>query len=346
VKLLIVRLGALGDIVHAVPVAVALRAAYPDAQIDWVVSAKHRPVLDLVSVLDRHIVVDDRGQGTGGLPMTAAIGELRRTGYDVAIDLQGLMKSALLARLSGASRVIGFTSRYARESLASLFYTERYDPGGPGLFAAGERRHVVQINLGILSQLGIEVAAPVFGLRAPQSVTVANAIARAGRWFALLNPGAAWPNKRWPAERFGALAPALRERHGLASIVLWGPGEHTLAEDVVNASGGYATLAPPTAIADVAALAGAAAVMVSGDTGPAHIASAMGTRFVGIYGPTRPERNGPLGHSDQVVSRAPVCECHHRRQCRRRSMCLLDIETDEVLDAIGRRLTAAGRPRG
>lgn len=344
-KFLIVRLGALGDIIHAVPVAVALRAAYPQAQIDWLVSAKHRPVLDLVTVLDRHIVVGDRGQG-GGLSMTAAIGELRRTGYDVAIDLQGLLKSALMARLSGASRVIGFTSRYARESLASRFYTERYDPGGPGLFKAGETRHVVQVNLGILSQLGIEATTPVFGLRAPQSVPVANAIARAGRWFALLNPGAAWPNKRWPAERFGALATGLRERHGLASIVLWGPGERALAEAVVNNSSGFATLAPPTAVADIAALAGAAAVMVSGDTGPAHIASAMGTRFVGIYGPTRPERNGPLSQEDQVVSRAMSCECHHRRQCRRRRMCLLDIQTEEVLDAVGRRLAPAGRPRG
>ncbi len=293
-KLLIVRLGALGDIVHAVPVAVALRDAYPDAQIDWLVSAKHRAVLDLVSVLDRHIVVDDRGHGTGGLPMTAAIGELRRTGYDVAIDLQGLMKSALLARLSGASRVIGFTSRYARESLASLFYTERSRSGRPRPVRAGETRHVVQINLGILSQLGIEVAAPEFRLRAPQSVTVADAIARAGRLVRAAEP------RRRVAEQALAAGALWCARPGAAGtpraridrpVGAWraharrGCRERVGRLRDIGAADGHCRCRRAR---------GGAAVMVSGDTGPTHIASAVGTPFVGIYGPTRPERNGPL----------------------------------------------------
>ena len=154
-KLLIVRLGALGDIVHAIPVAVALRRAYPDAQIDWVVSAKHREVLDLVPVLNRRIVINDRGDASGGLSIFEAIRVLRRAAYDVAIDLQGLIKSAVIARASGARRVIGFTSRYAREPMASLLYTERHDPGGAGLFALSETRHVVRINLGVLEALGM-----------------------------------------------------------------------------------------------------------------------------------------------------------------------------------------------
>lgn len=344
-KLLIVRLGALGDIVHAIPVAVALRRAYPDAQIDWAVSAKHREILDLVPVLNRRIVVNDRGDAPG-LPLLAAVRELRRAAYDVTIDIQGLIKSAVIARASGARRVIGFTRRYAREAMASLLYTERYDPGGAGLFAPSETRHVVRINLGVLDTLGIPAGEPEFALDVVASPEVRAAIEEAGRPFALLNTGAAWPNKRWPAARLGALAAALRERHGMRSIVLWGPSERPLADEVVSTARGAAIAAPRTTIADIAALAREAAVMVSGDTGPTHIASAVGAPLVGIYGPTRPERNGPLGRADESVSRAAVCQCHHLRQCRLARMCLLDIEVPEVLDAVERRLAAAERHRG
>ncbi len=345
-KVLIVRLGALGDIVHAIPVAVALRRAWPTARIDWLVSARHRDILDLVPVLDNRVAVNDRGGATGGLPLRAAVSAVRRTGYDVALDLQGLIKSALLARASGARRVIGFTAPYAREGVASWFYTERYDPGGEGLFASSETRHVVRINLGIVTMLGVEPGEPAFAIEAPSSPAVDAAIAEAGGRFALLNTGAAWPNKRWPAPRLGALAGELWRRRGLRSIVLWGPSERPLADEVVATAGGAALAAPPTTIADVAALARRAAVMVSGDTGPTHIASAVGTPLVGIFGPTRPERNGPLGRDDLSVSRAAVCRCHHLRQCRQPRMCLLDIEVAEVLDAVERRLDAAGRARG
>ena len=345
-KVLLVRLGALGDIVHAIPVAVALRRALPDAQIDWIVSAKHREILDLVPVLSRTIVVNDREEAKDGVTLMAAMRDLRQQHYDVAIDLQGLLKSALIARASGARRVIGFNRRYARESMASLFYTERYDPGGEGLYAPSETRHVVTINLGLLRPLGLNVERPEFDIHAPASATVAQLIARVNGRFALLNTGAAWPNKRWPADYLGALAAALHQRRGLTSVVLWGPGERALAERVVAVSEGAAVAASETTIADIAALAAAASVMVSGDTGPTHIASAVGTPLVGIYGPTRPERNGPLGADDETVSRAAVCVCHHLRQCRRERMCLMDIPVSEVLAAVERRLDAVERARG
>ena len=344
--ILIVRLGALGDIVHAIPVAVALRRAYPDAQIDWVVSAKHREILDLVPVLNRRIVVNDRGSAAGGLSLRAAIRLLRQTPYDIALDLQGLIKSALIARLSGARRVMGFNARYARESLARAFYTDVYDPGGEGIYAASETRHVVTINLGMLGLLGLPAGPVEFRLDAPRSADISRVIEQAHGRFALLNTGAAWPNKRWPAPRLAALAKQLRTRHDMTSVVLWGPGERALADEVVAKADGAALIAPPTTIADVVALASAAAVMVSGDTGPTHIASAVGTPIVGIYGPTRPERNGPLGVDDESVSRAAVCVCHHLRDCRRERMCLLDIEVEEVLAAVERRLSAVERRRG
>src|SRR5262245_4477164 len=155
-RVLLVRLGALGDIVHAIPVAAAIRRAFPAARIDWLVSEKHREILDLVLVIDRRLVINDRSDASGGTSMLAAVRELRRTHYDVAIDLQGLLKSALLARASGAPRVVGFSSRYAREGFARVLYSDAHDPGRGGIYHPRETRHVVDINLGVLQAIGIQ----------------------------------------------------------------------------------------------------------------------------------------------------------------------------------------------
>jgi lipopolysaccharide heptosyltransferase I len=353
-RILIVRLGALGDIVHAIPVAAALRRAFPAARIDWLVSAKHREILDLVPVIDRRLVINDRPSPSskrggpvdpttevnGGTSLLGTIRELRKAHYDVAVDLQGLIKSALLARASGAPRVVGFSTSYARERLARPFYTDGYDPGRGGIYDPRETRHVVEINLGLLTVLGISSGPAEFPIEPVDSAAARQVSERTGGRFALLNPGAAWPNKRWPPSRLADVAIALRERHGLTSVVLWGPGEEALAQEVVAAAGGAAMLSPATTIRDLVALTRGAALMVSGDTGPTHIASAVGTPIVGIYGPTRPARNGPLSPLDVTVSRDAVCECHHLRQCTRDRMCLLDIEVAEVVGAIERRLAA------
>jgi heptosyltransferase-1 len=236
-RILIVRLGALGDIVHAIPVAAALRRAFPAARIDWLVGAKHRDILDLVPVIDRRLVWSGAGFGTsdtgrrGKLSRAiAAIRELRRTRYDVAIDLQGLLKSAVLARASGAGRVVGFASTYLRERLARPFYTDAFDPGCSNIYDARETRHVVQINLGLLEPLGLTAVSPEFPIERVESEIARRISERTQGRYALLNPGAAWPNKRWPPARFGAVAVGLRDRHGLASIVTWGPGEKSIAE--------------------------------------------------------------------------------------------------------------------
>ena len=339
-RILIVRLGALGDVVHAIPVAAALRRAFPQARIDWLVSAKHREILDLVPVIDRRLVINDRGDASGGTSLVAAIRELRRARYDVAIDLQGLIKSALLARASGAPRVLGFSSSYARERAARLFYTDAHDPGRGGLYDPRETRHVVDINLGLLTLLGITAARADFPIDEPPSAAARVVREQTGGRYALVNPGAAWPNKRWPPERLAAVANQLRERHRLTSVVLWGPGEEPLAAAVAATAKGAAIVSPSTTIADLAALARGAALMVSGDTGPTHIAAALGTPIVGIYGPTRPARNGPLSPLDITVSRDAVCQCHHLRRCRLDRMCLLDIEVADVIAAVDRRLAA------
>lgn len=353
VRLLLVRLGALGDIVHAIPVAAALRHAFPDARIDWLVSAKHREILDLVPIIDRRLVIDGvagtgpgvgRGRDAAPVSVLRAVAELRRSRYDVAIDLQGLLKSAALARSSGAGRVIGFATSYLRERLARPFYTDVYDPGCEGIYDPRETRHVVEINLGLLEPLGVAPGRPEFPIERVESDVAKRVSEATGARYALLNPGAKWPNKRWPPSRLGLVAAALRERHGLTSVALWGEGERELAEELVAHSSGAAIVAPQASIADLVALARSAAVMVSGDTGPTHIAAAVGTPIVGIFGPTRPSRNGPWSSNDITVTRDQVCQCHHLRRCEAERMCLLDIEVPEVVAAVERRLAAGGPP--
>jgi heptosyltransferase-1 len=166
--------------------------------------------------------------------------------------------------------------------------------------------------------------------------------------FALLNPGAAWPNKRWPPERFGEVAAFLREVRGIRSVVVWGPGDEALARSVVDASEGAATEAPPTGIADLVALSRAASLCVSGDTGPVHLAAAVGTPVVGLFGPTDSERNGPWRAEDVVVTRFGACGCHYERRCRRDRdgrWCLQDISVAEVTAAIQQRLGTPGPAR-
>lgn len=334
-RILIVRLGALGDLIHTVPAVAALRSAFPRARIDWLVDARYHAILDLVPAIDRRLVIG--GPGWQGFAHT--IRALRREQYDVALDFQGLMKSAALARSSGAVRVIGFSAKHLRERGARPFYSEIVEPPPDAV-------HVIFKNLSLLGAVGLVDTQVRLPIEVPAAAVVSqvreqlDAVSR----FAILNPGAAWPNKRWPAERFGALAAAIRDRAGMRSLALWGPAEEELARAVAAASGGAATVAPPTTVADVVALCAAASLVVSGDTAPLHIAAAVGAPTVGIFGPTSPARNGSWRAQDVSVSRFEACACHHQRRCRLAQECIRDIPVDDVIAAVERRLAPmAGR---
>ncbi len=334
-RYLIVRLGSLGDLVHTLPAVAAIRRAHPEAGIDWLVDAPHADFLRLVPVLSDVVVLENR-KVRGWL---AARRELRKRQYDLAIDFQGLLKSAALARLSGARQVIGFGVAGLREPAAAPFYNRRV--------GVGEGRHVIHKNLRLAASVGASAGAVEFPIRVgPSAVDTWLAAQGLGR-FVMLNPCAAWPNKRWPPQAFGRLADALHQRYGLRSVILWGPDEAGLAAAVVDASNGAAVTAPETRLPDVVALTRAAALFVSGDTGPLHIAAAVGTPVVGLFGPTDPRRNGPWNAHDAVVTRYGLCTCHYQRQCGQpETWCLAAIAVSDVLDAIedrmGRRLQGPG----
>jgi lipopolysaccharide heptosyltransferase I len=325
---LAVRLGALGDVVQTIPAVAALRRAFPDARIDWLVEHKHREIVELVTGIDRVVVV--RKATPGG--WAQVMGELRAVRYDVALDFQGLLKSAVLARVSGAARVLGFSLWHLREKTARPFYTSA---------EKGEGAHAIHKNLRLLRALGIEDERFTFPLTHVDSPALADLRATIGPGrFALINPGAGWPNKRWPAERFGRLASALRDTCAVTPVVLWGPGEETIAQAVMGASNGAAVLAPPTSVRDLVAISRAADVFVACDTGPLHIAAAVGTPTVSLFGPTDPARNGPWSADDIVVSRAARCGCHRDRRCHQAAWCMDDIGVAEVCTAVRRRLAA------
>jgi heptosyltransferase I len=336
-KFLIVRLGSLGDVVHAIPAAAALRHAYPAARVDWMVDPRYVELLNLVESIDARIPVDPRalGRGSERRQLLRTLRELRNTRYDVVIDLQGLLKSAVLARAAGGRKTLGFPRAHLREPAARLLYTQAPDPGAAP--------HVIHKNLALLAALGVSDRRVRFPVNIPRTPTVQAVNERfAGRGFALINPGAAWPNKRWPADRFGAVAAAIQRDHGLSSVVLWGPDEEHLAADVVARSSGAAELSPATTITDIVGLARSARLMVSGDTGPLHIAAAVGTPIVALFGPTFSERNGPWADEDVTLSQASQCICHYERQCRRHNRCIDDIGVDDVVNAIRRRMAAHG----
>lgn len=330
---LIVRLGALGDIIHTVPAAAALRAAYPASRIDWLVEAKHRAVVDLVTVVDRVVALERRSMAG----WIEAASQLRQVRYDTALDFQGLLKSAVLARMSGAARVLGFSIWHLREKTARPFYSN----AGQAVETDDEDEgHVIRKNLRLLRGLSVDDQTIRFPLARSESAALAavrEAIGGAAP-FALINPGAAWPNKRWPPDRYGEVAAFLREVRGLHPFVLWGPGEEALAQSVVAASAGAARLAPATALPDLLELCRAAALLVSGDTGPLHIATAAGTPVVSLFGPTDPERNGPHAPEDVNVSRFAECGCHYDRRCHQDAWCLRAITVVDVTAAIQRRL--------
>lgn len=324
-KTLAVRLSSIGDVVHTLPAAAALRRLGHD--VVWLVEPAARVLLEGNPVA--RPIAAPAARVSRWRAARATLRTLRAARCDLALDFQGLWKSAAWARLSGARRVAGWDRPFRREPASALLLRER-------VRRAPARTHVIDKNLALLEGLGFETGGtyefPLPPLDHP-AATVAAELARRGvSEFAVLNPGGGWPGKLWPAEHFGALARGLRAQ-GLTPLVTWGPGEEALADAVVSASDGKAQRAFPTTLLELAALAQRARVFVAADTGPLHLACAVGAPVVGLYGPTDPERNGPFGRGSTVVSRRPACFPCHRRNCATHAGVMRGLPVDEVLAA-------------
>ena len=337
-RALLVRLSAIGDVVHTLPVASALRQRGFD--VDWVVEPSARPLLEGNPAIHRAIPAPPAR--AAGLPRAwAAARGLRVAPHDVALDLQGLWKSAAWARASGARRVVGFAGPWRREPLSEILLGERVrlDP---------EPAHVIDKNLALLRALDIRAEGHrEFPL--PPAPTEARRVSEqiaANGWgdFAVINPGGGWASKLWPQESFGKVAEGLAAL-GIVPVVTWGPGERECAERVVAASAQTARLCFPTTLLEYVELARRARVVLAGDTGPLHLACAAGTPVVGVFGPTDPARNGPFGPGDITVRRQPLCSPCHRRRCPIHRGVMAAIPPAEVLAAVERRLAHAAATR-
>ena len=349
-RILLVRFGAMGDIIHALPAAAALRLAYPHARLDWLVETRWRALLESGRDGTSRPAVDGEGAVSTRAPqpesndrslpvaapldhvisldtfalrrnfssmdswstLCALVKQLRNARYDMAVDLQGAIKSALACKLSGAARVFGFARNgdfaqpWLREQAASFFYTRDVESGA---------RHIVDANLDLAEAViasshrtqAVQPGRPesnafdapprrvVFPLPLGDTDLLPPEISTSG--FAVMNPGAGWRSKQWSAASFAAVCDALISQRDIPTVLNCGPGERELSEQVQAACATARPIIFRGEIPALIALLRRARLMIGPDTGPLHLAAALGVPTVGLYGPTDPARNGPYGMS-------------------------------------------------
>lgn len=335
-RVVLVRLSALGDIVHTWPLAAAIRHGRPDAHLTWVVERAMAPLVDGHPAVDAVITVDTRRWRRRPLSVRsrAELAMLRsrfaELDPDLTIDAQGTLKSALITRSTRARRRVGLARPWRRERIAGLAYTDT-------VAGSTDHRHVVATNLELVRAVGGEPPRwPVVpdGRWLTDSTPVATV---ADRWqspFAVLLPGAGHARKVLATESLAAIAVGLVER-GLQTVVAWGPAEAERASRVAELAGPGTDTAPPTDLVELAALLRAARLVVGGDTGPVHLAASLGTPTVGVFLTTDPDRNGPLGPATAVVSGAAR---HAAPTGSATTRALRSVGVDEVLAAVDRLL--------
>jgi lipopolysaccharide heptosyltransferase I len=330
-RYLVVRLTALGDILHTLPAVAALRAAHQNARIDWVVDRKWAPVLESSPAINE-IIPFDRGSLLGAVTCAR---RLRENKYTCAIDFQGLYKSSVLAMLSAAPRRIGFERGWARESGASLLYTERITPVG---------RHVAELNYSLAEKAGASrPTKPQYPLRVPSggAASVRARLAESGiTEYIVVGPGGSWRAKCWPSERYGHFCREFEKKYHIPAILLCAPGEESIAEEARSAAHPAAPIVMVTTLEELMGLLAHALCVIAADSGPLHLAAALGAPVVGLYGPTDPARNGPFVPGAVIVSEARPEEISYKRRATY-SPAMLRISVEQVLDAVDTCLKAS-----
>ncbi len=330
-RVLVVRLGAIGDVVNALVFAAALKAARPDVRLGWVVHPLAAPLVEGHPCVAR-VHVWRRGGGLAEL--ARLVKELRAERYELAVDLQRIQKSALVARLSGAPRVLGYDRARAKE-LSWLWTKERIPPRELA-------RHMVLHYLEFARHLGAEPAEPrhLLPVDAAADAWAESLVRELGGEPVLVNLGATKPANRWIPERFGALASALA-RDGVPVCFTGAPGDRAVAAAARAAAGAARVrdLVGQTSLCQLVALTRRARLFVGCDTGPMHIAAAVGTPVVALFGPADPVRTGPWGEGHRIVRVPPPCAPCHRKTCNQpRHACMEDITVEQVLSAAREKL--------
>lgn len=330
---LVVRLGSLGDIVHTFPAVAALRDSFPAARIVWITHPRWKVLVQSSGLAAEAYAVETRSLSS----LRQAIGQVRKSLWDASVDYQGLWKSATLPFLGGVKRRIGFSSETIREFGVPLLYTER---------VRASQAHIAEQN----GELSVRAGAKRITAAVTLDVSQEDQAALSG-WlrehridrYIVLSPGGGWRSKCWPAERFGALCRKVHETLGFRCIVNIAPGEEDLVAAVGSASGDARAPLFQGSLGQLMALLRGASCVVGGDTGPLHLAVALGTKTVALFGPTDPARNGPYrgpelsaaGVSSDIVLRAPNVRTTHKRGSQPDAS-MLAIDVNSVLDAARR----------
>jgi heptosyltransferase-1 len=338
-KILVIRLSSLGDILHTLPAFFDLRNSFPDAKIDWLVGSSSSFLLstvrgiDTIHVFDKDAVRLSLHGRSARYPILKLIRMLRAEKYAYSIDFQGLLKTALLGFLSGAATRIGFSKDLVRERPAHWFYNRTEIPPRKPL-------HVLAQNRMLAELVGAHpVSTPFKPIVAGEDESLIDSlIEKEGlKNFAVINPGGGWSSKIWKPEYYGKLADRIQTELNIPVVVTTGPGE----EHVYEILAAQCREKPPVhfqiSFLQLIPLLKKARLLIGGDTGPFHLACALGTAVVGIFGPTSPVRNGPWNDEDEVVTHSMHCSFCYKRRCPTDNVCM-EISVDEVFTAVTRRL--------
>lgn len=339
-RILIVRLSAMGDIIHAMPAVAGLRSQFPDSRIDWAIEERWSPLLTFRAISDTSASISPEQplvhfvhqvhmrrwrqhpfSSTTREEMRALRSRLHELSYDHVIDLQGAIRSALLAKVSGARVRAG--AMHPREIVARWWYNVKAHT--PARHVVDQAAEVVSAAVGRV----IEAVQPPFPVSSEAEQWADQVTHSRSSAFAIVNPGAGWGAKCWPAERYAGLVRTLGQ-HGIEVLVNAGPGESSLAQDVLRGNEESARMVE-CSLLQLIAISRRASLFVGGDTGPLHLANALGTPVVAIFGPTDPARNGPYG-GRYVVLRSPESKRDHSRRSQPESG-LLTITVPQVTEA-------------
>ncbi len=328
-KILIVKLSSIGDVVHTLPSLYALRSAYPMAEIDWLVEEEAKGIIKGNPMINNLVVVKKRGfLKDPGRTWRVAKG-LKARGYDMVIDFQGLFKSGIWVYLSGARRRIGFDK--GRE-FSHIFLNDKLDPYDPD-------KHAVDRYLQLARYAGgkVEEVRFPFKFSEDEKESVLGLLKEGNmvknESFIILSPSARWETKLWGVEKFAELAEEINKRFGFKVVLVGSEADRGLLHEIASTANSVINLGGRTTLKELAFLMKLSLLVISVDSGPMHIASAVGTPVVAIFGPTAPWRTGPYGNNNIIFRRVLECSPCFSRRCGD-NICMKDITVREVMDGV------------
>lgn len=322
-RFLVVRLSSLGDIVHTFPAVAALRESFPNAEIDWLTHPRWQFLVESSGLANEVWATETRSLAS----LRETVQKIRAKRFDVAVDYQGLWKSAGLTLFGGVRKRVGFSRDTIREFGVPVLYTDR---------VRVTTQHIAEQNGELSQRAGANSRTEKFSLRVPDSdeeIVKQKFLQEGIGRYVVLSPGGGWRSKCWPAERFGELCVRIRTELGVRCVINYGPGEESIVRAIQSASGGASPVPCNGSLAQLMAMLRGALCVVGGDTGPLHLAVALGTPVVALFGPTDPARNGPFPNHSAHVGRDIILRSTHAETSYKRgdephpSILKLDLDT-------------------